>query len=132
MATAYQWINCATNTNISGATAGSYTPTTSGSFRVRITNASGCTDESSCVSVTLSTEDFSKLGVKLYPNPVKNSFTIEGETAIEKLAIYNLIGQRVKTFTNTNTFNIEDLTSGTYMVEVATEKGIAHTKIVKE
>ncbi|MFD2600747.1 LamG-like jellyroll fold domain-containing protein [Flavobacterium suzhouense] len=48
----YQWVNCDTNTNISGATAASYTPTASGNYKVIIT-AGSCTATSACTSVTV-------------------------------------------------------------------------------
>ncbi|MFN7013565.1 MAG: T9SS type A sorting domain-containing protein, partial [Bacteroidia bacterium] len=128
----YQWLDCNNgNANIAGATNQSYTPTVSGSYAVRVTN-SGCTVTSACINITvLSADDFSKLGVKLYPNPVTNSFTIEGEVVVENVIIYNLLGQELKTFSNTNSFNVEDLQSGTYLVQVTTERGTAQTKIIK-
>lgn len=132
-ATLYSWIDCSNNAVVaSGATMTSYTPTVSGNYKFRINNGATCFIESACISVTvLSANDFSKLGVKLYPNPVTNSFTIEGEVVVENVIIYNLLGQELKTFSNTNSFNVEDLQSGTYLVQVTTERGTAQTKIIK-
>lgn len=48
----YQWINCATNQPISGATAASYTATASGSYKVIITKNS-CVDTSICYLVNI-------------------------------------------------------------------------------
>jgi hypothetical protein len=48
----YQWINCATNQPISGATAASYTATTSGNYKVAITK-NGCVDTSICYTVNI-------------------------------------------------------------------------------
>jgi hypothetical protein len=129
----YQWINCTTNANVSGAVSQSYTPTVSGIYKVLVT-INGCIDTSACTNITvLSNSDFEKLGIKLYPNPVKDSFTIEGEIAIEKLTIYNLLGQKIKDFSSNGTsYEVNDLSSGTYIIEVITDKGKATTRIVKE
>ncbi len=48
----YQWINCATNQPISGATAASYTVTISGNYKVAITKNS-CVDTSICYAVNI-------------------------------------------------------------------------------
>ena len=70
--------------------------------------------------------------IKLYPNPVKNSFKIEGDVFIETLSIYDILGQKIKSFTNINTFDIDDLASGTYILEIISNKGTAKTKNIKE
>jgi len=81
----------------------------------------------------LSNTEFEKLGIKLYPNPTKNNFTIEGEIVIEKLAVYNLLGQNIKSFySNESNYDISELASGTYIIEVLTDKGTARTKIIKD
>lgn len=130
----YIWYNCTTGTVVAGNNT-TYTPTVSGDYKVRVTSSNGCFDETSCITVTvLSTEDFSKLGVKLFPNPVQDSFTIQGEVVLEKLGIYNLLGQQVKMFAKPqqNTFSIVDLPQGTYVIKLQTEKGVANTKIIKQ
>lgn len=129
----YQWVDCNNgNSNIAGATSQSYTPTVSGNYAVKITSAAGCLATSACTQL-LSNNEFEQLGIKLYPNPIKNNFTIEGEIVIEKLAVYNLLGQKVKVFAvNESNYDISELASGTYIIEVLTDKGIARTKIIKE
>lgn len=131
----YAWINCSSNFTMSGATSQSYTPTTSGTYRVEIQGSSLCQNVASqCITVNLlSTDEFSKLGLQLYPNPAQDYFVIEGENQIEKIDIYNLLGQKVKSFTQPSTqYSIEELSSGTYIIEVLTENGTAKTKLIKE
>jgi hypothetical protein len=129
----YQWINCNNgNSNIAGATAQSFTPLISGNFAVRITNASGCIATSSCTQITLSLEDFEQFGLKLYPNPAVTHFIIEGETAIEKVTIYTMLGQKVIEFHESdNLYDISSIASGTYIIEVSTENGTAKTRLMK-
>jgi hypothetical protein len=71
----YQWIDCLGNTPLMEQ---SFTPTESGSYYVIVTK-NGCTDESSCQSITvLGTIDTSaSLSMtKIYPNPNTGSFTV--------------------------------------------------------
>lgn len=82
-------------------------------------------------ATTLSNSDLQSFDFKIFPNPSKNYFTIESKNNIEKLSIYNLIGQKVKEFNKTKKYFIEDLKSGTYIIEAVTEKGIQKSKIVK-
>lgn len=55
----------------------------------------------------------------LYPNPVDDTFAISINT--EKIEIYNVTGQLVKTFTNTfsdESLSVSDLQKGVYLVKV--------------
>jgi hypothetical protein len=82
----------------------------------------------------LSSKDFStkNLKVSLYPNPVKDILNIETETEIKSIAIYNLLGQKVKTAKSRN-INVADLSNGTYMVRVEDVNNAVETmKIVKQ
>lgn len=79
-------------------------------------------------------EEIIKL-IQIFPNPTQYNFTISGVNQIEKLSIFNLLGQKVKDYTNpnTDTFSIEGLHSGMYLVQVTDEFLKVHTaKIVVE
>lgn len=130
----YQWYDCDTGSPISGATNQVYFPTVGGDYRVTVISAAGCGPATSdCAFISLGLDDFTKLGFKLYPNPVQNNFIIEGDSELEKVTLYNLLGQRVKSFTQTtNTFDMSEVTSGTYLVEVQTSQGKATTRIIKQ
>mgnify|MGYP000173903806 CR=1 FL=1 len=72
--------------------------------------------------------------ITLYPNPVKNQFTISTENKIIKsVKVFNLQGQLVKSFKNNSAiYNIDDLTNGIYLVKVSTSNGNDLIKIIKE
>jgi Malectin domain/Putative Ig domain/Secretion system C-terminal sorting domain/Ig-like domain CHU_C associated len=73
----YQWINCAGNTNISGATSKTFTPQQSGSYAVRITE-NGCTSISACIDVVIvGIEDDFGNSISVYPNPASSGISIE-------------------------------------------------------
>jgi len=70
----------------------------------------------------------------LYPNPVTNELNIGASDSkiIEKVSVFNLIGQLVKSVDgNKRTIDMSDLSSGTYLVKVQTNEGIIDRKIIK-
>lgn len=83
------------------------------------------------VTSTLNTPDFDVLAFNMYPNPAKDTFTIELEKSItiQKVNIYNTIGQLVLT-TKESQINTSKLTSGLYTVEVVTDKGKNNKKLI--
>lgn len=72
----YQWINCSTNTNISGATLYSYTVSQNGTYAVISTNSSGCSDTSNCITIDyIGLEEMGISPFSVAPNPVSNELT---------------------------------------------------------
>ncbi|WNM17754.1 pectate lyase family protein [Flavobacterium capsici] len=70
----------------------------------------------------------------LYPNPVTNelNITTSNSSSIEKVAVYNLLGQLVKNANgDIRTIDMSDLNTGTYFVKVYTNQGIIDRKIIK-
>ncbi len=69
--------------------------------------------------------------VNLYPNPVQDQLNIEAECLILDASVYNLSGQKVVSRTNaskTLQMNLGDLSPGTYILVVTTEKGVRQMK----
>ncbi|XMO88260.1 T9SS type A sorting domain-containing protein [Algibacter sp. AS12] len=79
----------------------------------------------------LSTNNFEAIDFKIYPNPASNFINIESGNRIEKVSIYNLLGQDVLHRQETNHINISTLHSGTYFVKIKTNKGEQVKKIIK-
>lgn len=81
----------------------------------------------------LSTEEETLTSFKLYPNPTKNHVTIQLETGLflETATIYNTLGQIVLIATET-TINTSKLSSGTYVIEIKTNKGKSAKKLIIE
>ena len=69
--------------------------------------------------------------VSIHPNPTSNSFTV-GMDNLESIEIFNLLGQIMQTAENTNTVNIENLETGTYLVKVKSQNKIYTAKLVKD
>ena len=60
--------------------------------------------------------------VIIFPNPVAETLYIQGFESAE-VQVFNALGQKVKTFENTNKINVSDLTEGIYLLRITTAKG---------
>ena len=74
--------------------------------------------------------------LKLFPNPSSTMFSIYNSSQIElnKVEIYSLLGKKLKEYnSNTNMYNIEDLSSGLYLIKIYSKKGMSTLKkLIKE
>jgi len=89
-------------------------------------------------TVPLSTQDFISSKFNVFPNPINDVVTITNNENIniEQIQIFDVAGKSVKThsFTNVNEvqLNVENLASGSYLLQIKTDKGMAVKKIVKK
>jgi len=84
---------------------------------------------------TLSTADnILAQTLQIYPNPVKNNLNIKSEKiSLTKIEIYSVLGKKMKQYTaGLSKINIEDLSSGLYLIKVISDKGNYTTKFIKE
>ncbi len=136
----YQWLNCSTVfTPLLNETNQSYTATANGDYAVIITNGA-CVDTSACY--TIYTVGLNQIGSNeeliITPNPATNQFTIENsQLRINAIHIYNVLFEEVlfKQLTTSNqqlSIDVSTWKAGVYFVEVETEKGVMHKKLVKE
>ncbi len=83
----------------------------------------------------LSSTDFETLNLALYPNPSTNVLNIESTSMIEKVSVYNLLGQEVISQTpNTElvTLDVASLQVGVYVVKTSIGGNITSTRFIKE
>jgi len=91
------------------------------------------TEISTLFSVSLGTDSFTSSKSSLYPNPVKNTFSIATTNTIKEVEIFDLLGKKVFTQKNTKeNIDISFLNKGIYIAKVTSEEGVMTTKIVKE
>ena len=84
---------------------------------------------------TLGTTKFETSNVKMYPNPIKNSLTIEANNSIEKVSVFNVLGQEVLTTSpkaNSATLQTNNLQKGVYIVKTEIDGKVNNSKIIKE
>ncbi|HQZ24476.1 MAG TPA: carbohydrate binding domain-containing protein [Flavobacterium sp.] len=83
----------------------------------------------------LGTNKFETSKVKMYPNPVKNTLTIEANSEIQRVSVYNILGQEVMKSSpksNTATLQTNELQKGVYMVTTEIDGKLSTSKVVKE
>ncbi len=88
------------------------------------------------VSTDLSTQEYDKSLPKtsLYPNPTRNTLTLECDDRIEFVAVYTLLGQQImhiRVDAHADVLDFTSLNTGLYLVEVSTQKRAQTFKIQK-
>jgi hypothetical protein len=68
----------------------------------------------------------------IYPNPITETLIIQTDIAIERVEIYNMLGQLVQSESNTKNVNVSKLSAGLYTVKVTTDAGVKVQKVVKK
>jgi hypothetical protein len=73
------------------------------------------------------------LSFSVYPIPTTGILTIQSNTTITQIEIYNQLGQLVKFNTNQNTIDISSVSQGSYFIKIKDENGnIGTKKVVKK
>lgn len=135
----YQWMDCNTNTPVTGATSQSFLPSANGSYAVIVTNAN-CTDTSSCVLVVSVGMNAFEAGnvFTIMPNPVENMLMLKAAQPLEQAAftLTDVQGRIVYTIANQNgsafAIDIARLESGMYILQVAEKDHVSNIRIVKD
>ncbi|MEZ4889821.1 MAG: T9SS type A sorting domain-containing protein [Crocinitomicaceae bacterium] len=131
----YQWINCATNAAIAGATNQSFTATTPGSYAVVVSNAT-CSDTSTCFTVSDASVQSIALenAVKAYPNPFENELTLTASQTVQ-FTITDMNGKVIVATSEMKdkvTISTENWNRGVYFVTVKGGDQSSYTvKVVK-
>ncbi len=117
----YQWLK--NDSAIAGDTLQQITITTTGNYRVLVSDANGCTDTSAAFNVTsvglnnvLGSTEF-----KLYPNPTNGHFTIEWSEGTAEIQIVNALGQIILPTVKAETkmdMDLQDYAAGVYFVHI--------------
>jgi hypothetical protein len=91
------------------------------------------------VSVTLdataSVQDLAKFSFNAYPNPAKDIINLSAAKNIDKIEIYSLLGQQVKSIplnSNSAKVNVSGLSKGVYLVKTFIEDAVGTYKFIKE
>jgi hypothetical protein len=132
----YQWIDCATNTAITGATQQTFAPDVTGQYSVVVTNASGCSDTSSCITVNAANMDeLSNLSIQVNPNPSTGLFNLTvNSTANGVITITDATGRIVGTQIITGASSVIDLTNsvtGIYYFNVQIGESEKVVRVIK-
>ncbi|WCO01027.1 fibronectin type III domain-containing protein [Psychroserpens ponticola] len=84
---------------------------------------------------TLSTTEFNFVGLKYYPNPVKDVFNVSYIREISFIEVYNILGQNImsiKPKTNAVELDFSNYESGAYFVKIWVDDNLKIVKLIKE
>jgi hypothetical protein len=134
----YQWINCAGNTVIAGATNQSFTATAAGSYAVIVMDGN-CSDTSACVALVASTNSLTENtllnSISIFPNPVNDVLTVKNSSnSVITFEVTDMNGRILSTnnsVTNSTTISTSNWNSGVYFIHFTSDKGEAVMKVVK-
>lgn len=85
------------------------------------------------LSQLLSLSNNTLFGFTIYPNPTKNSFSINSKIPIKIVTLYDLLGKKIKMFdAYQTTFDISEFNAGIYLLEIQTNQGKTASLIIKE
>ena len=118
----YQWVNCFTRLPIVGATAQTFTPAATGTYKCLITYL-GCVDSSACTIFvkTVGVDNSTKNNIKIYPNPTHDLIYVQGFTENENnlIEIYDTQGKIIfaKEMLGNGMIDLAGLANGIYVVK---------------
>lgn len=134
----YQWRSCNSNTDIMGANSQSYTATVNGDYAVIVTSSAGCSDTSSCVSITeVGVEEPDESVIVVLPNPFIEHITIliRDDKKQYVVEIFSTTGQMIKRAilsTEKVQISMNEVSSGVYFVRVFNGQCVYQKRVVKE
>jgi hypothetical protein len=73
-----------------------------------------------------------RITMTIFPNPSHDILKVQCNDIINLINIYTLEGKLIKSINTNNSISVSNLSSGTYMVQVITEKGIGSQFFVKQ
>lgn len=135
----YQWINCNTNTAISGETNQNFTTNITGNYAVVITSANGCIDTSACFAInTLNTGEIDLQNmISISPNPANDLINIKTNSSLmgSTYRIFEITGKVIlngKISSENSQIDISKLSKGIYFLETSINEKQHILKIVKQ
>jgi hypothetical protein len=116
-------------------------PSTSDKFLCCVINNTvngGCL---SCDSIqytnnSLKVKTIEQKNIQIAPNPATSIVTIKSPSAINRIELFNVLGQKINSESDINntsaTLQISSLTQGVYIIRIYTVSGMVEKRIVKE
>lgn len=99
--------------------------------RVSLISSDGCQP-----STLSSNNNIYENEIIVFPNPFKNQLNIDAFQPIEKIEIFNILGQLVKSFEiskiNSTTIDLNELTKGNYIAKIYFEINQTTIKLIKD
>jgi subtilisin family serine protease len=130
----YQWF--LNDVPITGDTNQVMYPSGEGYYSVSITGEDGCSSFSNAIYWTLSLSENKLADIKVFPNPTNSQLTIESNHNVVESFRITTIESKLVYQENVNKsyhkIDVSALSTGAYLIEVTTKKGIKTIKFFKE
>lgn len=97
---------------------------------IKTTGASG---NAAFLAIGIKENSLGNLNFAVYPNPAINevSILLEQNKIAESISVVNSLGQKIRSYTNTNQINISELPQGIYYLEVKADGYFGRKPLVK-
>ena len=103
-----------------------------GAYSVSTTSIDGCVSNSNVIMIGAGIKE-SKFEIgSIFPNPTNDEFTIKTNESLNSIKLIDVNAKEL--FLNKisdNRYSVSHLKNGTYLIEIETNKGIFHSKIIK-
>ena len=78
-------------------------------------------------------EKATSIGITVYPNPTMDYIQFDLDRKINEIRIYNMRGQLVsQPNPNKNRVEVTNFENGTYIIQLFTDNGVAHSRFIKQ
>jgi trimeric autotransporter adhesin len=131
--TTYQWINCATNSPIAGATAQTFVATVNGTYAAIVSNGT-CSDTTNCVTIAnVGIKENTISTISVHPNPTHDYVIVTMDASSATIEVMDVQGKLIQA-TQIKSGDQVDLSAyerGVYTLRIKTESGTSIERIVK-
>jgi flagellar capping protein FliD len=133
----YQWINCASGTDVPNGSTANFTAIENGSYAVIVTSAQGCSDQSDCEVIdAVGLDQIAAIEMSVNPNPTAGDLTINMPTELTAQAqVFDAQGKLVldaSNVSNGSVLNLQNMTTGVYMVRITADNSVQTFRVVKQ
>lgn len=115
----YLWLDCNNSfLPILGENGPTFTPSANGSYALKATNEFGCTDTSNCLSIVHLDVNENEIinEISIRPNPVKNTFYINGLNKTTDIMLTDATGKVILNTSTSHEVDVSGIAPGTYFV----------------
>lgn len=87
------------------------------------------------VGTTLGTDELVKNEIALFPNPASDKIMVQGNSVLEKVSLYNLLGRKIMEIAPSSEkaeLNLTSLQTGLYIVKVESNGKTSNYKVMKQ
>jgi len=133
----YQWINCASGTDVPNGSTATFTATQNGSYAVIVTSPQGCSDQSDCELIdAVGLEQANIIEMSVQPNPTAGEINISMPNELTAQAqVFDAQGKLVvdnTSVSNGSVINLTNMTTGVYMIRITAENSVQTFRVVKQ